>query len=74
MVRRIRLLHLLLAAVNAVTRHRFGHPAVPAGVLLAAGGGLLLAVSAAPPTRPVAPVLAWTLLGVCAGYSISGSV
>ncbi|WP_239153000.1 hypothetical protein [Virgisporangium aurantiacum] len=60
--------------MRSATRHRLGHPAVPAGVLLTAGGCLLLAVSAAPPARPVVPALAWTLLGVCAGYSISGSV
>ncbi|MFI5915749.1 hypothetical protein [Dactylosporangium sp. NPDC051541] len=50
---------------------RAGHPTGPAVALLAAAAALL----AATPLLPLAvPLLAWTLLGVTAGYSISGSV
>lgn len=47
------------------------HPIVPAG----AAAAVALAVATIAPVLPlVALVLAWTLLGVTAGYSISGSV
>ncbi|MFI7604558.1 hypothetical protein ACIBTV_05480 [Micromonospora sp. NPDC049366] len=53
-------------------RRALVHPVTPAVAALALSAAALLA---AVPARPLAlTVLVWTLLGVTAGYSISGSV
>ncbi|WBB70080.1 hypothetical protein [Micromonospora sp. WMMD812] len=53
-------------------RRALVHPVTPAVAALALSAATLLAVL---PARPLAlTVLVWTLLGVTAGYSISGSV
>jgi hypothetical protein len=54
------------------TRRALAHPVTPAVAALVLG---VAALVAALPARPLAlTVLVWTLLGVTAGYSISGSV
>jgi hypothetical protein len=51
-------------------RRAVAHPVAPAVVVLCASAAALAAL---PGWSPVGVVLSWTLLGVSAGYSISGS-